>query len=183
MQMWSSFVLMQIATKYPKCRIPLLEIFHIFVQYLYSQISFCSVKAADQRIAHITSELSTQKVIQKHCDSYRLCRKVIEDCKSAKNPKEYRSKHLAEYQLHDSLKKELQDLGITKIPSSNKIQKQIENLESEQAATVREKQKLQKKQKTLDIIQQNFSVLLDAPEINSDLLPAKREPVSVTRDK
>ena len=42
---------------------------------------------------------------------------------------------------------------------------------------------LQKKQKTLDIIQQNFSVLLDAPEINSDLLSAKREPVSVTRDK
>ena len=126
-----------------------------------------SVKAADQRIAHITSELSTQKVIQKHCDSYRLCRKVIEDCN----------------QLHDSLKKELQDLGVTKIPSSEKIQKRIENLESEQAATVREKQKLQKKQKTLDIIQQNFSVLLDAPEINSDLLPAKREPVSVTRDK
>ena len=93
-----------------------------------------SVKAADQRIAHITSELSTQKVIQKHCDSYRLCRKVIEDCKSAKNPKEYRSKHLAEYQLHDSLKKELQDLGVTKIPSSEKIQKRIENLESEQAA-------------------------------------------------
>nr|MDB6471380.1 hypothetical protein [Blautia wexlerae] len=80
-------------------------------------------------------------------------------------------------------KKELQDLGVTKIPSSEKIQKRIENLESEQAATVREKQKLQKKQKTLDIIQQNFSVLLDAPEINSDLLPAKREPVSVTRDK
>ena len=145
--------------------------------------AFGSVKAADQRIAHITSELSTQKVIQKHCDSYRLCRKVIEDCKSAKNPKEYRSKHLAEYQLHDSLKKELQDLGVTKIPSSEKIQKRIENLESEQAATIREKQKLQKKQKTLDIIQQNFSVLLDAPEINSDLLPAKREPVSVTRDK
>ena len=108
---------------------------------------------------------------------------VKEDCKSAKNPKEYRSKHLAEYQLHDSLKKELQDLGVTKIPSSEKIQKRIENLESEQAATIREKQKLQKKQKTLDIIQQNFSVLLDAPEINSDLLPAKREPVSVTRDK
>ena len=91
-----------------------------------------SVKVADQRIAQINSELSTQKVIQKHCDSYRLCRKVIEDCKSAKNPKAYRTKHQAEYQLHDSLKKELQDLGITKIPSSNKIQKRIENLESEQ---------------------------------------------------
>ena len=137
----------------------------------------------DQRIAQINSELSTQKVIRKHCDSYRLCRKVIEDCKSAKNPKAYCSKHQAEYKLHDSLKKELQALGVTKIPSSNKILKKIENLESEQATTVRKKQELQKKQKTLDIIRQNFTALLYAPEISSDLLPAKREPVSVTRDK
>ena len=137
----------------------------------------------DQKIAQLNSELSTQKVIQKHCDSYRLCRKVIEDCKSAKNPKAYRSKHQAEYKLHDSLKKELQALGVTKIPSSNKILKRIENLESEQATTVRKKQELQKKQKTLDIIRQNFTALLDAPEISLDLLPAKREPISVTRDK
>ncbi len=141
-----------------------------------------SVKVADQRIAHITSDLNTQKIIQKHCDSYRLCRKVIEDCKSAKIQKEYRSKkHLAEYQLHDSLKKSFRISVLPKSQALNKIQKQIENLESEQAAIVREKQELQKKQKTLNIIQQNFSVLLDAPEINSDLLPAKREPVSVTK--
>ena len=108
---------------------------------------------------------------------------MIEDCKSAKNPKAYHTKHQTEYQLNDSLKKELQNLGVTKIPSSNKIQKRIENLESEQTATLREKQELQKKQKTLKIIQQNFTALLDAPEISSDLLPAKREPVSVTRDK
>ena len=142
-----------------------------------------SVKATNQRIDEINTELGTQKLIQKHCDSYRLCRKVIEDCKSAKDPKAYRSKHQAEYQLHDSLKKELQDLGITKIPSPEKIQKKIDNLESEQVATFREKQELQKKLKTLEIIQQNFSTLLDAPEISSDLLSAKREPISVTRDK
>ena len=124
-----------------------------------------SVKTADQRIAQISSDLSTQKVIQKHCDSYRLCRKVIEDCKSAKNPKAYRTKHQTEYQLHDSLKKELQDLGITRIPSSEKIQKLIKNLESEQASTVLEKQELQKKQRTLNIIRQNFTALLNAPEI------------------
>ena len=79
-----------------------------------------SVKAAEQRIEEISAELGTQRLIQKHCDSYRLCRKVIEDCKSAKNPKAYRIKHQTEYQLHDSLKKELQDLGVTKIPSSKK---------------------------------------------------------------
>lgn len=77
-----------------------------------------SVKAADQRIAHITSELSTQKVIQKHCDSYRLCRKVIEDCKSDKNPKAYRTKHQAEYQLHDSLKK---SFWISELPKSQAL--------------------------------------------------------------
>ena len=142
-----------------------------------------SVKATNQRIDEINTELGTQKLIQKHCDSYRLCRKVIEDCKSAKDPKAYRSKHQAEYQLHDSLKKELQDLGITKIPSPEKIQKKIDNLESEQVATFREKQELQKKLKTLEIIQQNFSTLLDTPEISSDLLSTKRKPFSITRDK
>ena len=90
---------------------------------------------------------------------------MIEDCKSAKDPKAYRTKHQAEYQLYDSLKKELQDLGVTKIPSSNKIQKRIENLESEQTVTVREKQELQKNQNTLKIIRQNFTALLNAPEI------------------
>ena len=62
-----------------------------------------------------------------------------------------------------------------------KSRSRLKILNLNRAATVREKQELQKKQKTLEIIQQNFSVLLDAPEINSDLLPAKRESVSVTR--
>ena len=122
-----------------------------------------SINAAEQRLQEISTKLTTQKVIQKHCDSYRLCRKVIEDGKSAPDRKTYRSKHQAEYQLHDSLKKKLQDLGVTKIPSSEKLQKRIENLESEQVATVREKQELQKKRKTLEIIQQNFTALLGAP--------------------
>ena len=126
-----------------------------------------SIKAADQRIQEISTELTTQKVIQKHCDSYRLCRKVIEDAKLAPNPTVYRHRHQTEYQLHDSLKKELQDLGITKIPSSEKIQKQIENLESEQATTIREKQELLKKQKMLNVIQQNFSSLLDFSHLSS----------------
>lgn len=72
---------------------------------------------------------------------------------------------LTEYQLHDSLKKELQDLGVTRIASSEKIQKRIESLEAEQTSTILENQELQKKQQTLDIIQQNFTTLLDAPPL------------------
>ena len=80
---------------------------------------------------------------------------------------------LTEYQLHDSLKKELQDLGVTRIPSSEKIQKRIESLEAEQTSTILENQELQKKQQTLDIIQQNpesidavISILQHAKYIN-----------------
>ena len=133
-----------------------------------------SVKAADQRIEEISTELGTQKLIQKHCDSYRLCRKVIEDCKSAKNPKAYRSKHQAEYQLHDSLKKELQNLGVTKIPSSEKIQKRIESLELEQATVICEQQELHKKQKILGIIQQNFTALLNVPVMQIPVSKAEK---------
>ena len=133
-----------------------------------------SVKAVDQRIEEISTELGTQKLIPKHCDSYRLCRKVIEDCKSAKNPKAYRSKHQAEYQLHDSLKKELQDLGVTKIPSSEKIQKRIESLELEQAIVICEQQELHKKQKILGIIQQNFTALLNVPVMQIPVSKAEK---------
>ena len=133
-----------------------------------------SVKAVDQRIEEISTELGTQKLIQKHCDSYRLCRKVIEDCKSAKNPKAYRSKHQAEYQLHDSLKKKLQDLGVTKIPSSEKIQKRIESLELEQAIVICEQQELHKKQKILGIIQQNFTALLNVPVMQIPVSKAEK---------
>ena len=72
-------------------------------------------------------------------------------------------------------KKELQDLGVTKIPSSKKIQKRIENLESKQAATVREKQELLKKQKTLNIIRQNFTALLSKQ--SSQIYPSQRDNV------
>ena len=52
-----------------------------------------SIKATEHRIEEIGNEINTQKVIQKHCDSYRLCRKVIEAGKSAPNQKDYRSRH------------------------------------------------------------------------------------------
>ena len=58
-----------------------------------------------------------------------------------------------------------------------KNQKRIENLESKQAATVREKQELLKKQKTLNIIRQNFTALLS--EQSSQIYPSQRDNVQL----
>ena len=51
----------------------------------------------------------------------------------------------------------------------------IEKPESKQAATVREKQELLKKQKTLNIFRQNFTVLLS--EQSSQICPSQRDNV------
>ena len=63
MKMWSSFILMQIAAKYPKCRIPLLEVFHIFVQYLYSQISFCRTNCHILTISYLKNHFMEQLLL------------------------------------------------------------------------------------------------------------------------
>lgn len=51
----------------------------------------------------------------------------------------------------------------------------IEKPESKQAATVREKQELLKKQKTLNIFRQNFTVLLSKQ--SSQIYPSQRDNV------
>ena len=51
----------------------------------------------------------------------------------------------------------------------------IEKPESKQAATVREKQELLKKQKTLNIFRQNFTALLS--EQSSQIYPSQRDNV------
>ena len=112
-----------------------------------------SIKAVEQRIVQINSELITQKVIQKYCDSYRLCRKVIEDCKSDKNQKPHLTNHQAEYQLHDALKKELQDLGVKKSQALIKSRSKLKILNLNRLLPSGKNSNYKKKQKTQDIIQ------------------------------
>ena len=88
-----------------------------------------SIIATEQRISDISSEISHQKLIQKHCSSYRTCRKIVEDAKTAPDPQKYKVAHQSEYKLHDSLKQQLQELGITKLPSPERLQKKIDNPE------------------------------------------------------
>lgn len=125
--------------------------------------------ASDQKLAELDAEIIKQKVIQKHCDSYRICRKVIEDGKRASNPQSYKSKHQSEYKLHDILKQKLHELGITKLPSQERQKSKILNLENERSTVIYEKQDLQTRQSTLQIIRENFDHLL-ASHAQSDIL-------------
>lgn len=124
-----------------------------------------AVQTVDNRISELASEISLQKLIQKKCDAYRICREVVTAGKSASDPKSYKSNHQAEYQLHDLLKTQLQELGVIKLPSQNKQHLKIENLEKEQSAAIQEKQNLKKNQETINIIKSNFDYLLTCPQM------------------
>ena len=108
----------------------------------------------------LISEISHQELIQKNCSSYRTCRKIVEDAKTAPDPQKYKAAHQSEYKLHDSLKQQLQELGITKLPSPERLQKKIDNLRNERSSAVKEKQDLEKRHSTLNTITANFNTLL-----------------------
>ena len=111
-------------------------------------------------ISELSSEISHQELIQKHCSSYRTCRKIVEDAKTAPDPQKYKAAHQSEYKLHDSLKQQLQELGITKLPSPERLQKKIDNLRNERSSATKEKQDLEKRRSTLNTITANFNTLL-----------------------
>ncbi len=119
-----------------------------------------SIHAADEKIQQTQKAIQTQKVIQKHCEVYRACREAVRGEKDAPDKVAYRKQHQAEYQLHDVTLKELAELGIHKLPSAEKLQRQQLELEKELASAKKEKQDLLKQQKTLQVIESNFDVMI-----------------------
>ena len=139
---------------------------------LYIDNSFI---ATEQRISELSSEISHQELIQKHCSSYRTCRKIVEDAKTAPDPQKYKAAHQSEYKLHDSLKQQLQELGITKLPSPERLQKKIDNLRNERSSATKEKQDLEKRRSTLNTITANFNTLLSNDAHFKDISEHRQE--------
>ncbi|MZT67087.1 hypothetical protein GT674_14100 [Blautia sp. BIOML-A1] len=144
-----------------------------------------SIHAADNKIQQTRLAVQNQKVIQKHCEVYRACRDVILAEKDAPDRLLYRKQHRAEYQLHETTLKELAEFGIHKLLSAEKLQHQQMELEEELASAKKEKQDLQKQQKTLHIIENNFDAMIreagiKVPEKAPSLLhqPDRSEPLS-----
>ena len=127
-----------------------------------------SIIATEQRISELSSEISHQELIQKHCSSYRTCRKIVEDGQKSPNPQKYKLQHQAEYKLHNSLKQQLQDLGISKLPAPEQLQNKIGSLKKEVSNIRKEKQDLENRKSTLNIITANIENLLthDSPFIS-----------------
>ena len=119
-----------------------------------------SLQTAKEHLNQIHSELNRQKLIKKHCVTYRVTRQVVQDEKTAANPELYKQQHFQEYTLHQSVKNELKSLGVTKLPNPERHDRTISNLENEYSNTQKEIRDLQKQWKNLNTIEQNFQHLL-----------------------
>lgn len=119
-----------------------------------------SILAVDQQISDLSNELSKQQIIQKRCASYRICREILEKAKTASDKNAFKADHISEYKLHDVLKRDLLKMGIKKLPAPENQQAIINKLESQHSIAVKEKQELQKRQATLQIIKENFENML-----------------------
>lgn len=124
-----------------------------------------AVHLCEEKIDNLNNKISHQQVLQKQCDAYRKCRRIVRDGKCAPDPQLYKSQHLSEFQLHDTLKKQLSDAGITKIPSPERLTRELDQLENEKISAIQELHKLENQRNTLNVVQSNFSILLKEHDI------------------
>lgn len=124
-----------------------------------------AVHLCEEKIDILDSKISHQQLLQKQCDAYRKCRRIVRDGKCAPDPQLYKSRHLSEFQLHDTLKKQLSEAGITKIPLPERLARELDQLENKKNSALLELHKLENQRNTLEVVQSNFSILLKEHDI------------------
>lgn len=94
-------------------------------------------------------------MLKKHCDTYRICKKVVEQGNQLSDRERvlFQKKHSLEYQLHEQEKKELGSFGVIKLPSPEKIVKNIDQLHEKKSLEKETLQVHMKQQKELLVIQ------------------------------
>ena len=127
-----------------------------------------AISASEQEIKRIENEITNKHLLKKHCDTYRICKKVVEQGNQLSGGKRvlYQKKHSQEYQLHDFEKEELRRLGFTKLPSEKKILAEIDTLQNRHMLENSMHQSLIKQQKELSIINTNFERILNSANIH-----------------
>ena len=128
-----------------------------------------SIAASEQEIKRVEEEITKKRLLKKHCDTYRICKGIVEKGNqlSGKERVVYQKKHSQEYQIHEYEKKELERIGVKKLPSDEKISSEIESLQKQRLTENANLQKHKKQKEQLSIIQQNFAIILDSDNISA----------------
>ncbi len=122
-----------------------------------------ALAAVSEKIANLEKQETDTLALQKKCRTYRTCRDIVQSEVTAPDPGLYRQQHQSEYELHKALLRELKEMGYSRIPTDQKLERGLDHIKQEKSSALREKQNLQKQQKQFAVIQENMEVLLERP--------------------
>ena len=103
-----------------------------------------SISASEQELKRLESEITKKHLLKKHCDTYRICKKVVErgNLLSGSERMLFKKRHANEYQLHEYEKEELTRLGINKLPSAERLLAEIDRLQNQKSIESENRQTL-----------------------------------------
>ena len=127
-----------------------------------------SIVSSQVEIKNLESYITEMQLVKKHCDTYRTCKRIVEqgNALSGLERMAFKKEHEAEYQLHDFEMEELKRLGIKKLPSAEKLSAEIDSLEKKLSDQKAISKKLEKQKMELSAVQNNFEEMLKTANID-----------------
>ena len=97
----------------------------------------------------------------KQIDTYRKLKPVYDRYKASKDKEKFLRGFESEIILFEAAAREIKKVGLTKLPSAEKLKAELDSLSARKTALQTELRKIQREEKEYDTLRQNVDVLLE----------------------
>ena len=97
-------------------------------------------------------------------DGYRKLKPVYDRYKASKDKEKFLRGFESEIILFEAAAREIKKVGLTKLPSAEKLKAELNELAARKAALQAKLRKIQREEKEYDTIRQNVDALLERPK-------------------
>lgn len=112
-----------------------------------------SLRDMEQRIVDLTL-----------LDTYRKLKPIYDRYKSSKDKEKFLRRFESEIILFEAATREIKKAGLAKLPSSEKLKKELDGLAARRTTLQGELRKIQMEEKEYDALRQNVDALLEKPK-------------------
>ena len=113
-----------------------------------------SLRDTEQQIADLA-------IIGKQIDTYRKLKPIYDRYKVSKDKEKFLRGFESEIILFEAAAKEIKKAGLTKLPSSENLKVELDELSARKTALQAELRKIQRKEKKYDTLRRNVDVVLN----------------------
>ena len=116
-----------------------------------------SLRDTEQRIADIS-------LLGKQIDTYRKLKPVYDRYKASKDKEKFLRGFESEIILFEAATREIKKVGLTKLPSAEKLKAELDGLSARKIALQGELRKVQQEEKEYDALRQNVESIIEIRE-------------------